>query len=196
MSQPADYYRALLDAVPLPVLVVDEDVRIEAANAAAARLLGAGAAEVLRKRGGEALHCIHTTDVPEGCGHGPSCDDCVIRSSVNASFAGSAVSRQRTKAEWVVDGKVTEVELLVTAAPFDYEGRRMALLILEDVSELQALRSIVPICAKCKKMRDDENYWRSVESYFGRLHGVDFSHGLCPACAEELYPGFDLTETK
>ena len=190
----ADYYRALLDAVPIPVLVVDADVRIADANAAAARLLAVDPAEILRKRGGEALHCIHAADVPEGCGRGPACSDCVIRGSVNASFAGGTVSRQHTKAEWVVAGKATRVDLLVTAAPFVYDGRQMALLILEEVSELHALRGIVPICASCKKMRDDANYWRSVESYFGRHHGVDFSHGLCPDCADELYPDLHLNE--
>jgi PAS domain-containing protein len=194
MTQPADYYRSLLDAVPLPVLVVDADVRIADANAAAARLLAVEPAEILRKRGGEALHCIHATDVPEGCGQGPACSDCVIRGSVNASFAGNAVVRRHANAEWVVGGESTRVDLLVTAAPFAYDGRQMALLILEDVSELHALRGIVPICAKCKKMRDDANYWRSVEGYLGRHFGVDVSHGLCPSCADELYPDLHLNE--
>jgi PAS domain-containing protein len=196
MTQPADYYRSLLDAVPLPVLVVDADVRIADANAAAARLLAVEPAEILRKRGGEALHCIHATDVPEGCGQGPACSDCVIRGSVTASFTGDAVVRRHAKAEWLMRGAATPVDLLVTAAPFAYEGRQMALLILEDVSELHALRGIVPICAKCKKMRDDANYWRSVESYFGRHHGVTFSHGLCPECAEAIDSELEATEAR
>ena len=79
---------------------------------------------------------------------------------------------------------------MVSAVPFAFEGRTRSPLILEDVSELSALRSIVPICAECKKIRDDEAYWSGVESYFARHMGVNFSHGICPACAKELHPEF------
>lgn len=61
-------------------------------------------------------------------------------------------------------------------------------MALEDISELLALRSLLPICANCKKIRDDQNYWQDVESYFRKYLGLDFSHGICPQCASKLYP--------
>ncbi len=56
------------------------------------------------------------------------------------------------------------------------------------LQEVKQLSGLLPICAKCKKIRDDDGYWRQVESYIGEHSKVEFSHGICPHCAEELYP--------
>jgi hypothetical protein len=50
------------------------------------------------------------------------------------------------------------------------------------------LRRIVPICAYCKKIRDDEDFWQSVENYFKVHLNLDFSHGVCPECAKRIFP--------
>ena len=60
------------------------------------------------------------------------------------------------------------------------------------LNEVEMLRSLLPICASCKKIRDDKGYWNTVEEYFGRRNSVDFSHTLCPDCIKQLYP--DLWE--
>ncbi|QYM79472.1 hypothetical protein K0B96_02320 [Horticoccus luteus] len=49
-------------------------------------------------------------------------------------------------------------------------------------AEVDALSGLLPICAWCKKIRDDEGYWQQVESYFGRRSGVRFTHGVCLDC--------------
>ncbi len=54
--------------------------------------------------------------------------------------------------------------------------------------EIRTLRGIVPICAHCKKVRDDEGFWHLVEVYVSTRTEAEFSHGLCPACEHELYP--------
>ncbi len=62
------------------------------------------------------------------------------------------------------------------------------------LAEVQQLRSIVPICSYCKNIRDDQNYWRTVESYFAQHTGSKFSHGICPECmANEIDPQFGRT---
>ena len=50
------------------------------------------------------------------------------------------------------------------------------------------------MCASCKKIRDDDGLWNQLEAYLHAYTEADFSHGLCPDCAKELYPGFDLDE--
>lgn len=62
------------------------------------------------------------------------------------------------------------------------------LVILEDINELIQLRSFLPICASCKKIRNDENFWEEVETYISRNVDVDFTHSLCEECEERLYP--------
>lgn len=54
------------------------------------------------------------------------------------------------------------------------------------LNEIQTLRGIIPICAYCKQVRNDEGYWEQVEAYISRRSQVDFSHGLCPACEARL----------
>ena len=184
-----DFLRNLFDALPSMLFVVDEDVRILFWNAAAAALVGTNAEQVIKKRGGEALHCIHATDVPEGCGRAEYCKDCVVRQSVNEAFRGNKIFRKKTRMELQgSDDLLTEVYVLVTAAPFSYEGAAYALLALEDISELIQLRSILPICAGCKKIRNDKNYWETVEKYFTDHLDVEFSHSICPDCRASLYP--------
>lgn len=56
---------------------------------------------------------------------------------------------------------------------------------LEDIKVLQGL---LPICASCKKIRDDKGYWTQIESYIRDHSEAEFSHGICPECVEKLYP--------
>ena len=58
------------------------------------------------------------------------------------------------------------------------------------LSEIKQLRGIIPICASCKKIRDDEGYWHQVESYVSAHSDASFSHSICPNCAKKLYPEF------
>jgi PAS domain S-box-containing protein len=58
------------------------------------------------------------------------------------------------------------------------------------LDEVRTLRGIVPICANCKKIRDDKGYWNQVEQYISRHTDAQFSHGICPDCAQQLYPEF------
>ena len=90
--------------------------------------------------------------------------------------------------ELVMGDRPVQIYLLVTTAPFTYKDRALVILILEDISELMELKSILPICAHCKSIRNDQEYWQCVESYFKHHLDLDFSHGICPECAKELYP--------
>lgn len=67
--------------------------------------------------------------------------------------------------------------------------------LIEDLKtaldEIKTLRGIIPICANCKKIRDDKGYWNQIESYIQRHSDAEFSHGICPECVKKLYPEFD-----
>ena len=182
----ADFLKSVIDAVPALLFVVDEDVNILEYNLAAGALLGDDNRHaILKHRGGEVLHCIHATDVPEGCGRAPLCRDCVIRNSVNDAFRGQSCSRRRIKLELSYEGKTREFFGLINASAFEFNGARMVLLTIENIGDILELHRLVPICAKCKKVRDDDQYWTKLEAYFKRNWDLDFSHGLCPTCGEE-----------
>jgi PAS domain S-box-containing protein len=59
------------------------------------------------------------------------------------------------------------------------------------IEQIKTLRGIVPICSSCKKIRDDEGYWEQVEGYLARHTHAEFSHGICPECLKQLYPGYE-----
>jgi len=56
------------------------------------------------------------------------------------------------------------------------------------LGEMKRLSGLLPMCANCKNIRDDQGYWHQVESYIRDHSEADFTHGLCPACLEKLYP--------
>ncbi len=66
------------------------------------------------------------------------------------------------------------------------------------LNQIKTLRGIVPICANCKKIRDDRGYWNQVEVYVRDHTEAEFSHSICPDCMKELYPEFmrEKTENK
>ncbi|GBE29086.1 hypothetical protein BMS3Bbin04_00094 [bacterium BMS3Bbin04] len=60
----------------------------------------------------------------------------------------------------------------------------------EQAEHIRTLRGIVPICASCKKIRDDSGFWQQVEVYVKANTEAEFSHSVCPDCMVKLYPEF------
>jgi DNA-binding response OmpR family regulator len=56
----------------------------------------------------------------------------------------------------------------------------------EALAEIKTLKGFIPICASCKKIRDDEGYWNHLESYISKRTDAVFTHGICPDCAEKM----------
>ena len=187
-------FRVLFNSIPLPLFRVDRELGILDLNQAAEKLFNTPPDRALRMRGGDLLHCINALTSPNGCGSAEACADCLIRNSVKQVFAnGREINRLRTTMIAVNVDQQNEVDLLLTATPIHFAGELSVLLCLEDISELTSLRSLIPICASCKKIRDDQQLWNSVESYFSHYHRVDFTHSICPDCARRLYPELNST---
>ena len=76
----------------------------------------------------------------------------------------------------------------------------MVLLIIEQMQarieaseeRAQSLEGLLPICAVCKKIRDEQGQWHAIEGYIQRRSNAEFSHGICPECAKKIYPELDL----
>jgi CheY-like chemotaxis protein len=69
----------------------------------------------------------------------------------------------------------------------DLEHKLIAAL-RESLAHVKELKGLIPICANCKKVRNDEGFWQQVESYISVRSDATFSHGICPDCIEVLYP--------
>jgi len=67
---------------------------------------------------------------------------------------------------------------------------RLVVQLRETLSKVKTLSGLLPICAHCKKIRNDKGYWIQIESYIRSHSEAEFSHGLCPACLQQYYPDF------
>jgi len=71
------------------------------------------------------------------------------------------------------------------------EERNQLIKRLQDsLAKIKTLSGMLPICASCKKIRDDKGYWNQIETYIHNHSEAQFSHGICPECAKKLYPDY------
>jgi hypothetical protein len=68
------------------------------------------------------------------------------------------------------------------------ELRRVSMHMAEVLEKVKALHGLLPICAWCKRIRDDHGYWSQVEAYIHEHTGADFTHGICPDCLDKQRP--------
>jgi CheY-like chemotaxis protein len=71
----------------------------------------------------------------------------------------------------------------------ELELRRSNDALQKALKEVKVLRGLIPICASCKKIRNDGGFWQQLEEYLGEHSEAEFSHGLCQPCIKKLYPG-------
>lgn len=80
----------------------------------------------------------------------------------------------------VTECKQTQADLLDANAQLETAGRK-----------IKVLSGLLPICCGCKKIKDDNKYWHQVEHYIAEHSEATFTHGLCPDCAQKIYPELD-----
>ena len=145
---------------------------------------------------------------------GPSCktDLCPLQQIVHGK---KEVVVETTKYE--INGK--ELAFIITARPFkDARGELIGIVesfqditnrkilesekeklieeLRESLNKVKLLSGFLPICASCKKIRDDKGYWKQIEAYIKDHSEAEFSHGICPECAKKLYPDLQQEEKK
>src|SRR5262249_45278894 len=76
------------------------------------------------------------------------------------------------------------------------ELRRVSARLAGVAANLKTLSGMLPICAGCKKVRNDQGYWNQVEAFISANTNATFSHGLCPQCSETYFPGIKPTGEK
>ena len=75
------------------------------------------------------------------------------------------------------------------------EREKLVHELQDALAKIKTLRGLLPICASCKKIRDDKGYWNQLEAYIRDHSAAEFSHGICPECKKKLYPEFaDIAE--
>lgn len=84
--------------------------------------------------------------------------------------------------------QVEALEALARLVVRQLEQRRTAKQLAEALGQVRTLSGLLPICAYCKRVRDDADYWHEVEEYLGAQTGARFTHGICPSCVAIHFP--------
>lgn len=161
----------IFDVIADGIVVLDDALHIADLNEAAMRFL----------------------ELDEGCLGGPMPAESQVTQIVE--HLEPELDRARMDLHVGGTGNRQDFEVTVRRLTAKHDGRNGALLVLRDVTErsrlteeIRTLRGILPICANCKKIRDDDGFWKNVEAYIAEHSQAEFSHGLCPDCREKLYP--------
>jgi hypothetical protein len=137
-----DFLNTILDKIPFPIFLMDDDVRIHVYNLAAISLIDIELYRVNKVGCGDAFNCVHS--MPDGCGESEACKECVIRNSVRKSYGGSGVVREKTNIQLVRGDKVEQIQMFVTTEPLKYNDELCVMVILENIIERKKLRCILP----------------------------------------------------
>jgi len=85
-------------------------------------------------------------------------------------------------------GVVETLQDITVLKLMEEEKERLNVELTEALNQIKTLSGLIPICAACKKIRDDKGYWNQIESYLEEHSDAVFSHGLCPECFKEYFP--------
>jgi PAS domain S-box-containing protein len=188
------FQQQLLDAIPIPVFYKNEDLVYLGCNEAYARFLGIDRTSIVGKT-------VFDVAPPDLARVYHEKDALLISQPGTQLYEGQFQSPAHQEKRLIIFHKATfensEGQLGgIVGAMVDITEMRNAEKQKEQViSELRRalekvklLSGLLPICASCKKIRDDKGYWNQIESYIRAHSEAEFSHGLCPECIHKLYP--------
>lgn len=92
----------------------------------------------------------------------------------------------------VLDGLVVVLQDITDRKAEEEEKARLITELQTTLADIKTLSGLLPICAHCKKIRDDSGYWKKIESYIQAHSKAEFSHSICPECADKFYPEYDI----
>ncbi|MDY6862086.1 MAG: PAS domain-containing protein [Thermodesulfobacteriota bacterium] len=93
-------------------------------------------------------------------------------------------------------GAVETLQDISERKRIEEKNEKLAKELQETLDKVKLLSGLIPICASCKKIRDDRGYWNQIELYIRDHSEAIFSHGICPDCSKKLYPEINVNREK
>jgi len=91
-------------------------------------------------------------------------------------------------------GRIIVFREITRRRQMEMEREGLITELQETLDQVKTLSGLLPICANCKKIRDDTGYWQDLEAYINKHSDATFTHGICPECAKKLYPEYTVDE--
>jgi hypothetical protein len=176
-------FRTLFEVLPTAVILADPDAQVIALNSAGQRLFHTSDGEAGMEHIGQVFRCVNITK-PGDCGQTVFCQDCLIRKAIRLAVDGKEIARSKGNYHTWKNGELIRLDILVTATRLEYQGRSLAVLIVEEISNITQLQGLLPICCSCYRIRDQEGDWTRLEEFIEKHSEADFTHDLCPECSE------------
>jgi PAS domain S-box-containing protein len=148
---------AIFDAVPVGMLIANENMVITRVNDAVRRMLHIDYPQIINKEVGEVLGCINSTNNEKGCGHNTACSRCLLKKTVKSVFnSGQSVHNVEIHPTLRIDNKETELWFRVSAEPVIIDGRKHMVIAVDDVTERKK--------AEHERRLAEEKYWTIFEN--------------------------------
>jgi PAS domain S-box-containing protein len=183
-------WEEVFDIIDDAITIHDNDFNIIRANKAAEKMLGTASSKILKKKCYELYH--GSTAPPESC---PSCLSIQTSHPTVAEMSEPFLDKYiEVKAlplfnkEHQITGLVHVVRNISGRKKLEKERENLIFDLTDALFKVKALSGLLPICASCKKIRDDNGYWKQVDEYIREHSDADFTHGICPECAEREFP--------
>jgi PAS domain-containing protein len=175
---------AALEAIPIPLVLFDAELRARQVNAAGRRLLDWLETQGVYVRAGDrGLACVTQRSTRAlGCGSSPACSECVVQSAVAECL--STLTEVKEQLRFERKGR-DDLFVLVTAAPFEHAGQRLALVTVQDVTEHVHLLQILPVCPRCRMVRTEPAHWDRVEEFIDVHRASELADSWCESCRGE-----------
>ncbi|MBI5359619.1 MAG: sigma 54-interacting transcriptional regulator [Planctomycetes bacterium] len=132
-------FKAIFESIPSGILVLDKNRNIKEVNNVLERIFDIPREAIINKRWGDAFMCVNSAGHCEK-GAEEFCRTCRVRNAIMEVLAGERIYQSKTKVELALNGKIEERILLISASPIEYENEPHAIVMLEDVTELNRLR--------------------------------------------------------
>jgi len=129
-------FKAIFDAAPVGMLLIDENGAVKHTNDAAARLTGRQASRIIGVQPGQALGCVYSNDRPGGCGYSPACSSCLIRNTFAQVFnSGQAVHGVEVRPTLLIRGNQACPWFEINAEPVRVDDRRHVVLAIRNITD-------------------------------------------------------------
>jgi len=115
-------------------------------------------------------------------------EEFTVESSDGRSFIVEVAASNVTSSSGKLVGRMASLVDITKRKEIEADRENLITKLQDALNKIKTLKGIIPICASCKKIRDDKGFWNQVESYIKEHSDADFSHSICPECANKLYP--------
>ncbi len=188
LRESEEKYRSMMEAMEDPIYICSQNFRMEYMNPAMIRNIGHDGI------GESCSQAIYNLD--------KKCPWCVHEKIQKGESVFTEISNQKDGHTYHVshspifhaDSSISKMTIFrdITQRKLLEEEREKLIKELQNaLAEIKTLSGLLPICAHCKKIRDDKGYWKQIEGYIQDHSDAKFSHGICPECSDELYGNED-----